>query len=294
MNTNTDMKEKREKEFNHRTRRENNTSLLPHPPSSAPHPFAPTPRSFSRSVVFTLLLALAFAACSVDIPEEEGFIVKLRVYGDDGTKYYSLAAGGSAKEEITGADIASQKWDLAVEAHDGTFFVLTNSGASAVRAGSGGQGGVWHTGQFAFERTGFNHRVTGDLGVLADYTADQKRYAMVMSDVAEEYLNVMTYLGYPDSGNAAHNGKTKETHFKRKEPDETGMASYVPYLFNQKQFYTMRGMPPNYTPTYQVYIVRHGNGTGYSKVQINEVYLEYDSKVMSNSVFVLKIRHEKF
>jgi hypothetical protein len=53
-------------------------------------------------------------------------------------------------------------------------------------------------------------------------------------------------------------------------------------------------MPPNYTPTYRVYIVRHGNGTDYSKVQINEVYLEYDPKVMANSVFVLKIRHEKF
>ena len=66
----------------------------------------------------------------------------------------------------------------------------------------------------------------------------------------------------------------------------------MPYLFNGKQFYTMVGMPPNYGPTYRAYLVRHGNGAEYSKVQISDVYLEYDSQDMASSVFVLKILHE--
>jgi hypothetical protein len=251
------------------------------------------------SVVFTLLLALSFTACPVEAPDEDGLTVKLPIYGNldadglpDGvwdTTYFSLSTG----EEITGADIASQKWDIAVEAHDASFFVLTNSGVSAERAGSGGNGAVWYTEQFDFDKASLTSRVTENSGHLADYTTDQKRYAMVMSSPAEEYLNVMTYLGYPDSDKPESNGLALETHFKRKEPDSTGMASYVPYLFDQKQFFSMKGMPPNYTPTYRVYIIQHGNGTDYSKVQVNDVYLEYDSKNMGQSVFVLKIRHEK-
>jgi hypothetical protein len=236
-----------------------------------------------------LLSVFILAACQADIPEEEGLTVKLRIYGDDGTRYYSLSSG----DEITDpAAIASAAWDIALEAHDGCFFVLTNSGDSAVRAGSGGQGAVWHTERFDLDRTGLEDRVAENLGDLAPYTVDRKRYTFVMSTVTDQYLNVMTYLGYPGSDDPAHNGETEETFFNRKEPDSTGMASYVPFLFNQKQFYTMRGMPPNYTPTYRVYILRHGDGAGFSKLQVNDVYLEYDSKTMANSVFVLKLRYE--
>jgi hypothetical protein len=66
------------------------------------------------------------------------------------------------------------------------------------------------------------------------------------------------------------------------------MASYIPYLFNKKQAYTMKGMPPTYTRTGQVYIVRHGDGARYSKLQLSEVYLESGSP----SRFVLHLRHE--
>jgi hypothetical protein len=252
-------------------------------------PFSLLPFSALCGFFFILLLALCFTACPVEVPEEDGLTVKLRIYGDDGTKYFSFGTG----EEITGAGVQSQSWDIALEAHDGSFFVLTNSGASAERAGSGGNGAVWYTESTEFNKVTLDSRVTENLGVLETYTTDKKRYAMVMSTAAEEYLNVMTYLGYPDSDKPESNGETLETHFKRKEPDQSGMASYVPYLFNQKQFFSMKGMPPNYTPAYRVYIVRHGDGAGYSKLQITDVYLEYDSKTMANSVFVLKIRHEK-
>jgi hypothetical protein len=246
------------------------------------------------AVIISVALALCLAACPVETPEEEGFTVSLPINGNiaEGTwevQYFSLSTG----EAVTGpARIASQDWDLALEAHDSSFFVLTNSGSSAERAGSGGRGAVWYTESTDFEKVGLEDRVTENLGSLEPYTTDQKRYAMVMSSAAEEYLNVMTYLGYPDSGAAESNGLTLETYFKRKEPDSTGMASYVPYLFDRKQFFSMQGMPPNYTPTYRVYIVRHGNGTDYSKVQISDVYLEYDSRNMSDSIFVLRVRHE--
>jgi hypothetical protein len=46
---------------------------------------------------------------------------------------------------------------------------------------------------------------------------------------------------------------------------------------------TMAGMPPAYTPTNWVYIVRHGDGDGYSKIQLVEAYIEKDD-------FVLKIK----
>jgi hypothetical protein len=66
------------------------------------------------------------------------------------------------------------------------------------------------------------------------------------------------------------------------------MAVYSPYNFDKKQAYRMTGMPPNYTPTKQVYIVRHGDGEGYSKVQLSEVYREPGEP----SEFVMRVRHE--
>jgi hypothetical protein len=76
-----------------------------------------------------------------------------------------------------------------------------------------------------------------------------------------------------------------ESCFKYHVPGD--MAVYSPYDFNKKQAYRMVGMPPNYTPTSQVYIIRHGDGEQYSKVQVSEVYLESGSP----SHFVMRVRH---
>jgi hypothetical protein len=69
-------------------------------------------------------------------------------------------------------------------------------------------------------------------------------------------------------------------------------ADYSPYLFNKKQAYTMGGgMPPKYGPTKQVYIVRHGDGERYSKLQLSEVYRE--PGIGNNpSLFVLELRYK--
>jgi hypothetical protein len=104
---------------------------------------------------------------------------------------------------------------------------------------------------------------------------------MVMAaEPVKQILNVITYAGYPSG-----DGLTPETRFGYHAPGD--MAVYSPYDFNKKQAYTMRGMPPNYTPTKQVYIVRHGDGVKYSKVQLSEVYREAGSP----SLFVMQIRH---
>jgi hypothetical protein len=103
------------------------------------------------------------------------------------------------------------------------------------------------------------------------------------SEAVKQFLNVMTYLGYPGG-----DGLSDTTHFTRKEPDGGGMASFVPYLFDRRQAFTMRGMPPSYTPTRQVYFVRHGGGAGYSKIQLSEVYLEPGDTYR----FILRVRHE--
>jgi PAB1-binding protein PBP1 len=111
---------------------------------------------------------------------------------------------------------------------------------------------------------------------------------MVMGSAAvKQFLNVMTYLGYPDSSDPASSGMSDTAYFKRREPGEGGMASFVPYLFNKMQAFTMRGMPPSYTPTKRVYIVLHGGGLAYSKIQLSEVYLEPGGTYR----FILRLRH---
>jgi hypothetical protein len=106
---------------------------------------------------------------------------------------------------------------------------------------------------------------------------------MVMAaDPVEQLLNVITYAGYPEG-----DGLSVASCFKYHFPGD--MAIYSPYKFNKKQPYTMTGMPPNYTPTKQVYIVRHGDGEQYSKAQLSEVYLERGT---DPSHFVMQVRHE--
>jgi hypothetical protein len=232
-----------------------------------------------------LLLALCFTGCPTEAEDEGGTIIEvsLPIDGSGGRHYYDLSAGQEVSPN-------GDNWDIALEAHDGAFFVLTNSGdtAAALGMGASGSGGVWFTDTTDFDAlVSKNQRVLdpgGDLGDTAAYTVDQKRYVMVMAaDPVEQFLNVITYAGYPSG-----DGLSPGTRFEYNSPDMGNMAGFIPYRFNKRQAYRMTGMPPNYTPTKQVYIVRHGDGIGYSKVQLNEVYREAGSP----SLFVLQLRHE--
>jgi hypothetical protein len=246
--------------------------------------------------LFPLALAcLCLAACPQEPEEKPGITVTLYVYGNEEPRYWSLATG----EEVTdpGA-IKSQAWDIAFHTHDSTFFILTNSGITAASLGSGGKGAVWYTDHTNFDSAVLADAVTNPPEEYQPYTQDVERWAMVMgAEAVRETLNIMTYLGYPGSDSPEHNGMTEATYFQRRDPLRTGGGamdpSYMPYEFNKKQFYEMRGMPPTYTPNYQVYVIRHGDGLGYSKLQVPDGYLEYNAAKPEEAFFVLRIIHEQ-
>jgi hypothetical protein len=64
----------------------------------------------------------------------------------------------------------------------------------------------------------------------------------------------MTFTGYGNE--ASRDGKTRDS------------ALSASFRYDKKQFYSGRGMPPSYSLNNRVYIIRHGDGGGESKVQI--------------------------
>jgi hypothetical protein len=250
--------------------------------------FAPCSLLFVRCSLL-VVLCIVPAACPVEPEHIKGDIeLSLPIDGSGSRHYYDLSSG----EEVSKP--AADNWDLALEAHGGAFFVLTNSGDTATDtqartgAAQSGKGGVWYTEETDFDAVVSKDRRVlnpgGDLSDTAAYTTDKKRYVMVMAaEPAEQFLNVITYAGYPSG-----DGLTPGSRFEYNTPDMGNMGAFIPYLFNKRQAYRMTGMPPKYTPTEQVYIVRHGDGEKYSKVQLSEVYLESGRP----SHFVMQVRHE--
>lgn len=252
--------------------------------------------SFSvSSVVFMLLLiftGLCFTACPTEPENKGGDVIGISLpitsTGAHDRHYYSLSTG----EEVMNP--SGDNWDIALDSHDSVFFILTNSGDTAAETSppSSGKGGVWYTGSTDFDAvTRADQRVIPAAGSEYEpYTQDVYRWTLVMAaEPVKQNLNVMTYLGYPATGDPAEGNSTgldKENCFKRMSMVD--MGSYTPYRFDRMQSYTMRSMPPVYTPTNQVYIVRHGDGAAYSKVQLSEAYREPGSP----SLFVLEVRYE--
>jgi hypothetical protein len=97
-----------------------------------------------------------------------------------------------------------------------------------------------------------------------EFTVDKEKWVAIIvkpyfDTTLPTNMNVMTYLGYyGGDGSAGNSYKAKEW---------TNPASYVPYTFKKKQFFTMYSLT-NFEVTKQVYIIRHGDGVTYSKVQI--------------------------
>jgi hypothetical protein len=171
---------------------------------------------------------------------------------------------------------------------------LYNGAQAGVGESLAGLGGVWFTGSTNFDAvTRADQRVIPAAGSeYAPYTEDVYRYALVMAaEPVKQNLNVMTYLGYPATGDpAAGSGTGLDPANCFKRASMVDMGSYTPYLFNRMQFYTMRSMPPVYTPTNQVYIILHGDGVTYSKAQLSEVYREPGAG-NNPSLFVMQVRH---
>jgi hypothetical protein len=204
-----------------------------------------------HDIVFFISLALVlfFSGCPTDPDPEESEKKELltldgpfTVYAGE-TRYFSLTDG----KEVS--DPKTKDWDIAFEYNR---LIYTNSGDTAADLESGGLGGVWCTGQTNFDAV----NSADGAGFSAAFATDTKRYTNPAAEMGAPTLNrinVITYIGY-----GSGDGETADT-------------ALTDYLYNAQQFYTadLTTMPPTYSLTKWVYIIKHGNGTDYSKVQIS-------------------------
>jgi hypothetical protein len=142
--------------------------------------------------------------------------------------------------------------------------IWTNSGDTASQKSSGGLGGVWHTDSTDFAGVTLADKKE-NVTTPFDYTpfnTDLHRWVIGMNisaelTVLEKNLNVMSYVGY-DNETDADVGLTGDNPYS------------MNYLYDKKNFYSnpSGSMPPSFTVTDQIYIVRHGDGVRHSKIQV--------------------------
>jgi hypothetical protein len=228
-------------------------------------------------VLMFAILALSFTGCSDSSDDDDGgeenatndyngataFTVSVPT---SGTKYFSFAAGlGSASEKT--ADKDTTGWDIAFT--NGRL-VLTNSGDTAGDLTSSGAGGVWFTGWTAFKNL---TELPAGANFSGAYATDTKK--SVNASASSSYpegqgmpttknnLNVMTYIGY-GFGNGLGDGDADDTD----GDSGAGDTPFGDYQYNASQFYVMGETMGAYSPTMRVYIIKHGDGSGYTEVQI--------------------------
>jgi hypothetical protein len=211
--------------------------------------------------LFIFLAVFCFTACSTDVDEGwTGPVLKVTIRlnsGDEGALYYSLTTGKQAAS-------ASPDWDLGFYSVDNTPSIFTNSGETATLLASSGNGGVWYSNKGLEDSGPDDRRADGE---YADYTTDVYRWGKTMgANAIRQRMNIMTYLGFPGG-----DGTEDDPFIPHAMTD---MGTYVGYNFDKKQFYKWYSMPPKYSPTGQTYIIKRGNGGGYSKIKISDIYLE--------------------
>jgi hypothetical protein len=229
--------------------------------------------------VFCLLCAAAlFLGCKTEPDEEDdgGLFIEGFTVEAGQTMYYSLSTG----QAVEANKANTTDWDIAFTR---TRLVLTNSGYTATEKGSSGAGGVWYAGTTNFGNVTLANRGADN----APYSTDTDLYVwtgMGQAPTAKTPLNVMTYVGY-GYGNGSSNafGEWTPSNAPTTTPhDYTGYPYNGPltvYKYNANQYYNSTSMY-DYPPTNKVYIIRHADGTHYSKIQI--VY-EYIPAVMDGN-----------
>jgi hypothetical protein len=179
-------------------------------------------------------------------------------------KFISLSRG----VELPASKKNTNEWDIALEVSgtDGFCYIYTNSGESARAFGTTGQGGVWFTNKTNFDAVTLTDRVTEYTGENAQYVdcaayeTDVIRHQVGMTTAPAKGMNIMTYYGYA-SGTGS---ETDPFLWSTPGPPEAPF-----YEFNKKAFGAVTGgMPPPWYPTKEVYIIRHADGTSYSKFQV--------------------------
>jgi hypothetical protein len=225
------------------------------------------------SAAVLLCAAAIFTGCPTEAGDDDDGIVRgvqdkeFTISDDDGIKYYSLKTG----DEVTdAAKIASKDWDIAFQR---SRIIYTNSGATAANAGSGGQGGVWFTDKTDFDDVSSDEdrvETTGENAEYAGFTQDVTKYMAGGgmgggSEPTTSVLNVMTYVGYYGG-----TGTADDPYTTVPLAGPPGL-DYLPYLYNKKHFVSMTNMRAGeFAVSNQVYIIKHGDGTHYSKMQITE------------------------
>jgi hypothetical protein len=203
----------------------------------------PTP--FIPLLLGLAALVLSLSACPPEAKPISGPEAVITAVENAGPVYFSFSRGTI----VDATEAASTGWDLAFSY---TRMIHTNSGDTAAALNSGGQGGVWA----APELTDINAAISpDDADFSLPFATDTSRWTSPAAEMGEpvlNQLNVITYVGYGQGG-----GLTKEDPL-------TG------YKYNARQYYSanLSTMPPVYSVTRQVYIVRHGDGEHYSKMQI--------------------------
>jgi hypothetical protein len=171
-------------------------------------------------------------------------------------KYFSLTSG----EQIAASSAKTTGWDIGFQR---PRTILTNSGETAANLPSGGGGAVWYTDKTDFEAVVLSDAIK--TGPLSDYFTDKQKWLDSMSTKQHNTYNVINYAGY-QQGNG-----TEGNPFKTLQ-------------YNQKQFYK-RGNEGGYPVTNMVYIVRHGDGVHYSKIQVSQY--EYATET---DIYVIKYK----
>jgi hypothetical protein len=192
-----------------------------------------------------LLAALCLLACPTEPEPEYGIEAVITAVKDSGPVYFSFSRG----EIVDGAEAASTGWDLAF---NHSRMIHTNSGDTAALLNSGGKGGVWAV----------PDAVNLDPGLspaAADFTlpfsTDTSRWTSPAAEMGAptlNQLNVISYVGYGEGAGLSEDDPL------------TG------YNYGARQYYhaNLSTMPPVYSVTRQVYIVKHGDGEHYSQMHI--------------------------
>lgn len=178
-----------------------------------------------------------------------------------GVKYFSLSAG----QELDGeAAVSTKDWDLRFSAGSA---ILTNSGSTAESVKSGGKGGV-----VFLNTTDFNVKVNaGDYKFDKEFETDKNPFVTGMGGASATNHNVMSFPGYSAG-------------------DGTEASPFTTVDFSKSAFFSYAGMPPVFEMNNRVYLVRHGNGTDFSKVQITSMEYFSGDDGKTNYVFTLKVQ----
>jgi hypothetical protein len=206
-----------------------------------------TTKTFFLLWLGALLLTIGSAGIGAQAPETKELVIEVSG-GEGGTwpVFYSLRTG----RQIT--DSASQDWDIGFER---PRLICTNRGDTAAALGSGGLGGVRHTEKTDLVGTDPAKAVKNDPR-YGPCNTDTLRWidGAMFKPVSARRINVLTYTGY--NNEEKKDGKTRTAPLRSS------------FSYDKKQFYTAKGMPPAYTLANRVYIIRHGDGAGESKVQV--------------------------